>query len=906
MVGNHDDIKRCYANNKPIDFVVDDLSELAGYERDSGESGAKCIGNDGKFDGHYCRGLTKDECFELERLMLKELKTHGWAGDDDLVDWDEKAGACELNASQFANNLNKAGKYTAVAGLTIAGVFTGGSTTALAITLMSVELAGMAGEIVTERQKELLPQRWADAFLAKSTVCKQAACAENTLRENMGKIAQASDMLNRDVLKQVDDELARLAELLPDDRLNEILQNPKAPGCWETWECQEKLFTVMQMASLGVAVGKGLINLPKVLARKFGNVAAKTAAAGAAHADDVAKAASKADDIADAVWDATAKRFRDPKTGRFVSGYTSYTDELAELGIKRTVVNGKDVYKDIKTGAELSDVQVLNRIPTSMNDDFAKIGVRQIEQADGTLRYLDISAGGGNKFISEAEVLKRIDDMPSAAVKAADNTADVARTGNKAADVAQTTVSASKADDVADVAKQLTPTTPRSAVRSKLGDNINSIIDDVKAGKTPDVMLESGALSKEEWKVLKEELAREGMDLREQGTLHYLVEKPKISIGAKAGDAVQTVGVAANKADDAIDAAAITRKLNSDFNFDGMIRDVKNGSRKSLSIPKESLTEAQWKVLQESLRKEGLEMMGVPGNASSYGMEQVMIAKRGAQVDGMVFGGSKIVNKADDVVDVTKGASSGARTASVTTLRQQASKSFDQYLSEVKNSTAGKGAKLPKNRLNDAGWTELNKSLATENVQLVEITENGQKYMQFVRANHIDDVADAARVVKPVQAKTEKIAAARKNGNLGYHGTDADISMDDVIRSSANSSEQLGGVGYGIAKDYDAAEKYAVKRLIERQNPGKIINFFRENDMLVINSSEPINLGNKTGYVYTTAKESSVKWNVLRNSYVGSFDAAQMPHAVEILDKKIFNLDDLIRQGKVKIISPGM
>lgn len=166
------------------------------------------------------------------------------------------------------------------------------------------------------------------------------------------------------------------------------------------------------------------------------------------------------------------------------------------------------------------------------------------------------------------------------------------------------------------------------------------------------------------------------------------------------------------------------------------------------------------------------------------------------------------------------------------------------------------------------------------------------------------DDAGHSPVGNPVKSKSQKIAEARQRGDLGYHGTDADIAMDDMIRSSANSSDQLGSVGYGIAKDYDAAEKYAAKRLVERQNVGKNIKFYRENKVLIIESSEPLNLSNKTGYVYTTAKDSLVKWETLRNGYVGAFDAAQMPHSVEVLDKIAFNLDDLIRQGKVKIIEP--
>lgn len=41
---------------------------------------------------------------------------------------------------------------------------------------------------------------------------------------------------------------------------------------------------------------------------------------------------------------------------------------------------------------------------------------------------------------------------------------------------------------------------------------------------------------------------------------------------------------------------------------------------------------------------------------------------------------------------------------------------------------------------------------------------------------------------------------------------------------------------------------------------------------------------------------------ILHNNYVGTFDAAKMPEAVEALDKNVFNLDDLIRQGRAKII----
>ena len=153
--------------------------------------------------------------------------------------------------------------------------------------------------------------------------------------------------------------------------------------------------------------------------------------------------------------------------------------------------------------------------------------------------------------------------------------------------------------------------------------------------------------------------------------------------------------------------------------------------------------------------------------------------------------------------------------------------------------------------------------------------------------------------------KAAKIAEARRTDNLGYHGTDADIAMNDMIRASANTSDNLGSVGYGIARDYDAAQKYAIKRLIERQNIGKQISFSMDNNgTLIVQSNESLNLSNKTGYIYTTAKRADIDWHTLDNDYVGAFKAAQMPEAGEILSKESVNLDDLIRRGKVKIQTP--
>ena len=112
------------------------------------------------------------------------------------------------------------------------------------------------------------------------------------------------------------------------------------------------------------------------------------------------------------------------------------------------------------------------------------------------------------------------------------------------------------------------------------------------------------------------------------------------------------------------------------------------------------------------------------------------------------------VNKTDDIVDAGTAVpktqivtdADGTKTINISlteaearnaaVLRKEASESFDVYLLEVKQSRTGIGQKLPKDNLTDAGWNAVNKSLAPENVQLVD---TGDGYMQFMRADHIDD-----------------------------------------------------------------------------------------------------------------------------------------------------------------------
>ncbi len=526
IIGDSDDIWRCYADGRPVDFVFNDLSELWNHRRDAGEAGAKCTISNGKFDGHYCRGLTKSECMDLEKKLAQELKSTGWMGDGDLVDWDDAAGACELNAAQFANNVDKVGKYTAIAGLTIGGVFTGGSTTVVAVSLMAVELVGMAGEIYVDYKKKVLPNEWANDFLAASRTCRESACAESTLRESMAKINSAADMLNRDTLAQVDSELARLAELIPMERFQDIYENAGRPGCWETWECQSYIFTGMQMVTLVTGIGSGLVKLTKTISGKMSAVSATARAMdAAADAGRAADAAGDAARAADAMNDArrAADAAADGARAADAAADGARAADGAADGARAAdaAADGARAANNATDGARAADAaadgaraansaRVYNNADDVINafnssDDvvqFARADVpasdiRRIMAAARRAGYQCVDCGGDVlKFAKSSDSATDAAHAANAATdasRAADGAADNARAANNASDGARAADNANDAARAANNANDAANWAHRSddeildALRNSGNNDANKILDQLSAERATQI-----------------------------------------------------------------------------------------------------------------------------------------------------------------------------------------------------------------------------------------------------------------------------------------------------------------------------------------------------------------------------------------------------------------------------------
>ena len=166
-------------------------------------------------------------------------------------------------------------------------------------------------------------------------------------------------------------------------------------------------------------------------------------------------------------------------------------------------------------------------------------------------------------------------------------------------------------------------------------------------------------------------------------------------------------------------------------------------------------------------------------------------------------------------------------------------------------------------------------------------------------ASATDDTNAAARGAVNT-SKAARLAAAKQAGRAGYHGTDVNLADDVMLQPSAGSRAAFSGVS--IARDIETARNYAINRLVKNQNPHlSNANFDYYDEVLEITTDRPLNLNNKSIYIYELETDSD-GWQGVGNSYAGVFGAHFNKNATEWLAKTEENLDDLIASGRVRII----
>ncbi len=208
-----DDIKTCHVGNNQIDFVFDDINEKWKKTVEGGVQGMSCIVTGGTYSGERCIGLGEQQCNTLRQSNLKECP------ECKAAKWDKETQSCLLPSSKSAQNLQKGVNIGLIVGGAVVGValtvVTAGAAGApvTAIVLTGIETVGAGIELTSQLKINGI----ADDFLVESNKCKNATCAKKMLSQNLQRMANYANDMTAAEADAVDSEMARLANLIPDD-----------------------------------------------------------------------------------------------------------------------------------------------------------------------------------------------------------------------------------------------------------------------------------------------------------------------------------------------------------------------------------------------------------------------------------------------------------------------------------------------------------------------------------------------------------------------------------------------------------------------------------------------------------------------------------------------------------------
>ncbi len=292
IVTEKDDVLTCTINGKPVDFLFDDLSESNKRIASGGTQGMSCIVSGGTYSGKRCIGLGEQQCNILRQSNLTDCP------ECKAAKWDKNTESCILPSSASAQNLQKGinislivggavvgvaltvgavGATTAVAGATAASV----AATKTAIVLTAIETVGAGIEL----NAQLKINGIADDFLVKSNKCQSASCAKEMLSLNLQRMANFQNDMTAAEVDAVDRELAKLANLIPDDDelwatmlVNGTDMADNQLGFWDSWEPEQVWRAVgigLQLASVVAGISKWAISKSSRIAKSTSTIKSK-------------------------------------------------------------------------------------------------------------------------------------------------------------------------------------------------------------------------------------------------------------------------------------------------------------------------------------------------------------------------------------------------------------------------------------------------------------------------------------------------------------------------------------------------------------------------------------------------------------------------------------------------------
>ncbi|MBQ5699813.1 MAG: hypothetical protein IIV74_00780, partial [Alphaproteobacteria bacterium] len=274
-----DDIKTCRVGNNQIDFVFDDINEKWKKTVKGGVQGMSCIVTGGTYSGKRCIGLGEQQCNTLRQSNLKECP------ECKAAKWDKETQSCLLPSSKSAQNLQKGVNIGLIVGGAVVGValtvVTAGAAGApvTAIVLTGIETVGAGIELTSQLKINGI----ADDFLVESNKCKNATCAKKMLSQNLQRMANYANDMTAAEADAVDSEMARLANLIPDD--DEIWATMLANGTdmadnklgffdTDSWEPEQ----VWRAVGIGLQLASVITGITKWAISKSSRIAKSTTA----------------------------------------------------------------------------------------------------------------------------------------------------------------------------------------------------------------------------------------------------------------------------------------------------------------------------------------------------------------------------------------------------------------------------------------------------------------------------------------------------------------------------------------------------------------------------------------------------------------------------------------------------
>ena len=416
LILGDDDVLRCTLNGQPIDFVFDDFSEAWLYVQEAGAAAIQCIVGGGKYAGTKCYGLTEQQCIDTNKLFLKKYPNASG------MYWDGQE--CKMVDAGEAKTYD----VLVQAGI---GLVSGADCLLLTHTGCLLFAADMTA-LAAEQTANYLASGRADEFLHTATRCYERSCAADTLRE-AARIISVQGLLDNASKDTVDKELARLVGYLSPEDLSGVSAND-----WDSIITQlggdpndaggtaivvlGKIGLWGQMASIGISGLRFTSKAIMSLATDGSKIA--NAAKAAFNFTDILNNANTVSDVVDGAGD-LARATTAIAAADAATDIINATDNVSDLAnVATDAVHATDDIADATSDvARAADNVASSGTTLSSADELATVGVREVTDSRGRVVYQDMRAG--NRFMSHDEVLRRIDELPSAAdaARAADNVA---------------------------------------------------------------------------------------------------------------------------------------------------------------------------------------------------------------------------------------------------------------------------------------------------------------------------------------------------------------------------------------------------------------------------------------------------------------------------------------------------